>query len=867
MSLFTAVLLIVSTLAIMSASTEVNAQKSVTADIKTFVSVRPTTVGVGQEILINMWVSPAPGAQRQYKNLELIITKPDGTIEKISGIDTYVADGTMWMTWVPDQIGDWTFKVNFPGQYFPAGIYFNGNYYERMEDVPPPPPGVSASSNGDPQVHDTDITAPPDDSLTVTVHVQRDMVPSWPESPPPTDYWTRPVDEINREWWPYVGSYPWFGSAINDPMWDILYPNTNPTYNDAYGFVPWVTGPESAHVVWKRPYALGGLMGGDFGGASYAPGSASEREPQIILMGRAYHVFTKPAVNAPGSQTYWQCYDIRTGEVFWERPLYPGETAPNLIEWTTGAASVEGGIQKPTVPVILSISGGYMRKYNAFTGAMTLNVSIAPFRDNVIGAGGATGVAASSCIYYKSGYALGVQDLGADAGSERYRLINWTTLGTSAKFSDRVVSNTTYARATLPGEFLIDWNVGIGATITSIRQGDIIIAMDIAGFDLQTGKQLWTRHINAPQYSSSAQVSDHGKLAVVSSNGRVLAFDLKTGNDAWQTRELDEPWDATGFGTYSMMSAYGQLYWQSMTGIYSIDWNTGNINWKFEKEAPPFETPYTGNAGHTVYPFLSAGMIADGKIYVYCNEHTPDQPFSRGQPTICIDVFTGKEIWSVGIGGNSDLWRRNLQMAIADGYMTMGAKDGYMYVFGKGQSETTVSAPQVPLALGQKALITGTVLDLSPAQPYAPCVSKESVAAQMEQIHLGAPVGGVFSGVMMGDGNYGDVMLVGVPVSIDVLDPNGNYYNIGVTTSDGYSGTFGYSDWVPDVAGQYTITATFMGDESYGSSFATTYLTVEDSGAVGTNNTVLYAVIGAAVAIIAVVAIGFLILILILRKK
>jgi len=854
--------LLASTVTILTTSTPSNAQDTMTAQTQTFLSVRPTTVGVGQEILINLWISPAPGAQRQYKNLELIITKPNGATEKIPGIDTYVADGTMWMTWVPDQVGDWIFKVNFPGQYFPAGIYFNGDYYERMEDVPPPPPGVNAYGGNTPVNHATSVTAPAEDSLPITVHVQEAMVPSWPEAPPPTDYWTRPVDEIHREWWPYVGSYPWFGPAKDDPMWNILYPNTNPTYNDAYGFVPWVTGPESAHIVWKRQYTFGGLLGGDQGLTSYLTGSGAVREPQIILAGRGYHSYTKVSENNPASQTYWQCYDIRTGEVFWERPLYAGETAPNLIEYPAGTSEVEGGQVNAVTPLLLSISNGYMRKYNPLTGVMTANVSIAPFTGIVIGNGAVT---ANNCIYYKNGYLLGVQDLGANASTERYRLINWTTAGTSGNFTTRVVSNTTYARSALPNEFLIDWNVGIGCNIQSIRQGDIIIAMNITGFNLDTGVQIWNRYVNAPQYSGSAQVSDHGKLAVVSSDGRVLAFDLKTGNDAWQTIQLDEPWDATGFGSYSMASAYGQLYWMAMSGIYAIDWNTGKINWKFEKDAPPFETPYVGREGQTVYPFLCAGMCADGKIYVYSNEHTPDSPFFRGLPTVCIDVFTGKEVWSVGIAGGSDLWRRNLQMAIADGYMTMGSRDGNMYVFGKGQSETTVSASQVPLTLGQKALITGTVLDLSPAQPGAPCVSKESVAAQMEQYHIGAPVGGVFSGVMMSDGSYGDVMMVGIPVSLDVIDPNGNYYNIGVVTSDGYSGTFAFDGWTPKVAGLYTITATFMGDESYGSSFATTYLTVaEGSSDTGTSNAVLYAVIGAIIAIIAVGAIlGFLII----RKK
>jgi len=601
-------------------------------------------------------------------------------------------------------------------------------------------------------------------------------------------------------------------------------------------------------------------MGGDKGLPSYVVGSGAVREPQIILAGRGYHSYTKVSATGPSSQTYWQCYDIRTGEVYWDRPLYAGESAPNLIEWPAGTSEVEGGQTNTVAPVLLSISNGYMRKYNPLTGAMTANVSIAPFTGIVIGNGAVT---ANNCIYYMNGHLLGVQDLGADAGAERYRLINWTTQGTSANFATRVVSNTTYARSALPNEFLIDWNVGVGCNIQSIRQGDIIISMNITGFDLFTGVQIWDRYVMEPQYSGMAQVSDHGKLAVVSSGGRVLAFDLKTGKDAWQTRVLDEPWDATGFGSYSMASAYGQLYWMAQSGIYAIDWDTGNVNWKFEKAAPPFETPFTGSAGQTVYPTLSAGMIADGKMYVYCNCHTPEAPYYRGQPTMCIDVFTGKEIWSVGISGNSDMRRRELQMAIADGYLTVGGRDGFMYVFGMGQSETTVSATQAPLVLGQRALITGTVLDRSPAQPGVPCVSKDSVAAQMEHIHAGSPVGGIFSSVMMGDGSFGDVMMTGVPVYLFAVDPNGNDAPIGTVTSDGYSGTFAFDDWVPEVPGLYTITATFLGDESYGSSSATTYLTVAEGPYNSSDNTVLYAIICATVAMIIAMVLCFLIF----RKK
>jgi hypothetical protein len=71
--------------------------------------------------------------------------------------------------------------------------------------------------------------------------------------------------------------------------------------------------------------------------------------------------------------------------------------------------------------------------------------------------------------------------------------------------------------------------------------------------------------------------------------------------------------------------------------------------------------------------------------------------------------------------------------------------------------------------------------------------------------------------------------VTGVPISIDATDPNGNYVHIGDVTSD-MSGTYGFV-WEPTIPGKYIITATFMGDNSYGSSWAQTYATVVDAPA------------------------------------
>ena len=104
-----------------------------------------------------------------------------------------------------------------------------------------------------------------------------------------------------------------------------------------------------------------------------------------------------------------------------------------------------------------------------------------------------------------------------------------------------------------------------------------------------------------------------------------------------------------------------------------------------------------------------------------------------------------------------------------------------------------------------------------------------------------------------------------MPVSIDSVDPNGNAVHIADTVSD-MSGTFSYT-WTPTIAGDYKITATFMGDDSYGSSWAQTQATVvEESAASPTPSSVaitqepigMYIAVSTVAIIVAIALVGLL---------
>src|SRR4030065_1339128 len=116
---------------------------------------------------------------------------------------------------------------------------------------------------------------------------------------------------------------------------------------------------------------------------------------------------------------------------------------------------------------------------------------------------------------------------------------------------------------------------------------------------------------------------------------------------------------------------------------------------------------------------------------------------------------------------------------------------------------------------GNRVVIKGKVLDLSPAQPNTPCVSKESMALQMERIHKQLPIHGIWH----------NETLTGVPVTLTAIDSKGNAIDIGIVTTNGYYGTFNKA-WTPPNEGTYEIIASFAGDESYGSSAASTAVSV-----------------------------------------
>lgn len=197
---------------------------------------------------------------------------------------------------------------------------------------------------------------------------------------------------------------------------------------------------------------------------------------------------------------------------------------------------------------------------------------------------------------------------------------------------------------------------------------------------------------------------------------------------------------------------------------------------------------------------------------------------------------------------------------------TMDTYDQRLYTIGKGPSATTVTASPKVTVYGSSVQIEGSVTDISPGTNSdalalrfpngVPAVSDESMSDWMLYVYkqFSRPTNAT-----------------GVPILLSVVDSNGNYRQIGMTTSDA-DGFFSFN-WTPDIQGQYTVYASFAGSESYWPSHAVTSFAVDPAAATPTAQPTqspsmadLYFLPMSIGIIIAIFVVG-VVLVLVLRKR
>ena len=665
----------------------------------------------------------------------------------------------------------------------------------------------------------------------------------YPTSPLPTEYWTRPINAQLREW--TTISANWLVATPILPT-DNLYAPDN---DDA---------PESAHVLWAR--RMGDTIGGLAGGVDetgYGIGDAYEGKwgGACIIGGVLFY----NKFESGQAQQQVVAVDLHTGEELWTKTLFGNLRLSfgQVVRWKS--MNYQGDFS-----YIWATSGTNWYAFEPLTGEWRYNMTSVPSGSNYYGPKG-------EILRYTVNQAKGWM-----AQWNTTSVVVKNNAGMAMAWGSQVRGQQ--INATTKG---YDWNVtiptGLPGSVRTVTPLDRVIGADITATKVtlwalslkpgQEGQLLYNTAWQAPsdwyqgnETISWAAASLADNVAVLYSKERTnyYAFSLVTGQFLWGPTPSEHY-----LNIYDRISTinYGRLISSGCSGIVNCyNATTGTLLWVYTA-TDPYTESLTGNTW-----WLQQMFVTDGKVYLGHVEHSPNQPLPRGAPFICLDVETGEEVWKMSGGFRQTCWGGKAM--IADSIIAL--QDTYeqrVYAIGKGPSKITVTAPDAGIALGTSVTIKGTVMDASPGSLSddlilrfpngVPAVSDESMSEWMKYVYMQFP-------------RPTDAQ--GVEVTINVLDSNGNFREIGKTTSD--ANGFYSLMWTPDIPGKYTVYASFAGSKSYWPSQSVTAFGVDPASApadTGTNTSSMVVLppieayfIGATAAIIiAIAAVG----IVLFRKR
>jgi len=723
--------------------------------------------------------------------------------------DTTGGTGT---TYIPEMTGTYYFQTHFPNQtmlYTTAGT----------------PAGTMMLSS---------------DSEKTPLYVLDDPIEYYPGQALPTEYWSRPIDSQLREWSVLAGNW-------------VATPTNRLALSNA--------APETAHILWSKQLAIGGLIGGEeaYDGHGYYTGDAYEGKfaNSVIINGVLYYnKFSTTRVANPIQEVV--AVDLHTGKELWTQNWDNATLSfGQILYWD--APNGHGAYA-----YLWSVTGTTWNAYDPQTGTWVFRFTNVPSGTNVYGPNGeilryTVDTTNGRLLRWNSTWAVKYYSVG---GSNVYDEFSWLAghdnkLGTTVDASFGYDLNVSIpkglgsARATLPDRIVM---ASIGAAQTNVW-----------GISTKAGEE-GRILFNATWNNPSAWISGNQTISWAASSAddlvgilwskelrQIYGVSLETGQLIWGPTQSQSYMDQYTVTTYM---AYGKVYVGGVGGtLYCFDSKTGNPLWNYNATDTYVEYKISPNW------WVSVPFISDGKIYVSHSEHSSGDPKPRGAPFVCLNATTGDIIWSIDGAFRQTNWGG--MGIIGDSIIaTMDTYDQQIYAVGKGPSSTTVTTS--PSTLGNGVTIMGTVNDVSPG------TSQDAIKLRFPN---GVPA--------VSDASQSDWMLyvykqfskpsnaTGVSVTLSVVDENGNYREIGTTTSDA-SGFYSFG-WTPDIPGKYTVYASFAGSAAYYPSHAVTAFTADEviappspiapqTGLATTAELLTYLSAGVIAIIIAIVIVGLLLL-------
>ena len=801
-STMTAILLIALTasmiVALPIAQSGVETYLELPTEIPTYLElmVIPDPVGVGQNAWIRaIFTKPVPTSHGllgdMYENVTIEITAPDGT-KTVKGPFDGGMMGAIWTVFTPTQIGEYKIQAKYPGE-----ILDGMNPYNRDPTTQDYYPELVGSK------------MLPTQSTIQTLSVQQEQIAPQYQTPPfPTEYWTRPINSLNWVWGAQAGSN-WLGLDATGFCSTGKY--------DATGCLqPYGTAPNTAHILWSKSTRNGGQPGGPITSDQRSQFSSTSVvinmfDGTIVMNGIAYYTLYASWTGTPVS---WEAVDLRTGELVWSRPagIAGNEVLKNGQIFLFDNAQEFGSIAY----LYTTPQAGVIRLYDAYTGV---------FQANITGARNQAFLVDDNPNNVQIGALLGyyVED-------GKLKLWNSTQLFTS---DVRLQPRTKINVANYNWSNGISWSVPLPTELNgkpiSLRIAattkEVILLWDkpsissqgtnfgwyvSAGYDAKTGAKLWGPiNQTLPLFEDISMIAARDGYYVLRNKdlNTLSCYSLTTGQKVWGPVEIMH--NALSALHQFADIAYGKIYiWDMGGNVNALDLKTGKVEWTWTRGSAGIDSPYG------VYELFGyrTHAIADGKLFL--QEGVMYSPPLHPARRVVLNCTTGELVWDILS------YSARVGSVIADGCLQeWDSYDCKLYTFGMGPTKTTVTAPDAAVTLGSSIAIRGTVMDVSTGAQQdgvaerfpsgLPAVSDESMTGWMEYVYKQQTK---------------PQDATGATVKLTAVDPNGNYQDIGTTTTD-TNGKYGVM-WTPPVEGAYHITATFEGSNSYWRSEDSTYMAV-----------------------------------------
>jgi hypothetical protein len=890
-----------------------------------YISVMPNPIGVGQQMTCYVWLSnvydsAAIGNNYRFQNYQVVITAPDGT--PTTQNFAFIADSTssQLFYFTPDQVGTYIFNFTFPGQAIttsndlPTSAYINDTYLPSsasttltVQQAPIPAAKGSSplptafwerpifgendywytiSSNwlgtGSPQyfaINYDKNTFAPDNVGSKTGHVM----------------WTKPLESggvVGGNLFPSSPGVGYFeGSAYNNRYANPIIMDGMLFYTEPISFaatagvtdcVNLVTG----QLIWSRSDVPVISFGYIYN--LWDPNQHGTLQPLLCTtnFARVFDAFTGDPLfnvtNVPSGTTVLgpngeQLKYVITNDGNATNPQwYMAEwNSTKLWQWTGMSPTLANASLVGPNGVPQSITGGTPPA-----------IPTPPYNTN--GGISNTYVVTANCAnpaspYYNYDWNISLPWLNVmgNQTASTVTFANGTTairIGYSATGANPDASNPSTVIAGFYNDILLCRNGSLSSMGRSFY-GNSYTPYTYFGVDLNSahstlGNIMWMQTFDPAPGNLTVLDSGVDPVARVFYESykelpEYVAYSMNTGQKLWGPTAEQPALDYYGNdfgGDLDAQCAYGRLYSVGFAGIlYCYNETNGDLLWTYGNGGEGNST-YAGlNTFYGDYPtFIQA--IGDGIIYTDTTEHTITDPIYKGALTRAINATDGTEIWTLPAytGGGTNI----AEYAIADGYTTFfNGYDDQIYVVGRGPSATTVTAPNAGLTFGQSVVIRGTVTDISSGTKQdqqaanfpngVPVSSDSSMSDWMGYVYQQKPLPTNFTGV---------------PVTIAVLDSNGNYRTIGTATTDASSAYC--LTWIPDIPGTYTVIATFQGAKGYWSSYSETAFNVMNAPAATAtaqtypqqiDNTMT--IVGVGVAVLVAIAIVGVVMVMMIRKR